>query len=301
MNNNHCTSYTGGRIGNFGNESSAEVERKHTIVQSLWTKPITDYNRLRETLFLAALSLEYAHRSGYKVNMHTDSLGIRLLRNFGYDKLCSTLATIPSSVPVDLFAAGKFYAMRAEGIGKVHVDIDVLLKKPGILDRFYTNRYIDCICQMEEDMPQVSHTNIITSMFQLGYPAATRPNWNGSMNTGVVGFNNPILAARYMNNYFDALKMYTKDVFDKYKAENPDAWMAFDFILEQVNLSCMSVGYNACTLLPTKEPSIIADKIGYQHLQGFYKWSDQPIIKRELQRLNPELYMKVIRNFAFLE
>lgn len=301
MNNNHCTSYTGGRIGNFGNESSAEVERKHTIVQSLWTKPITDYKRLRETLFLAALSLECAHRSGYKVNMHTDSLGIRLLRNFGYDKLCSTLASIPSSVPVDLFAAGKFYAMRAEGIGKVHVDIDVLLKKPGILDRFYTNRYIDCICQMEEDMPQVSHTNIITSMFQLGYPAATRPNWNGSMNTGVVGFNNPILAARYMNNYFDALKMYTKDVFDKYKAENPDAWMAFDFILEQVNLSCMSVGYNACTLLPTKEPSIVADKIGYQHLQGFYKWSDQPIIKRELQRLNPELYMKVIRNFAFLE
>lgn len=301
MNNNHCTSYTGGRIGNFGNESSAEVERKHTIVQSLWTKPITDYKRLRETLFLAALSLEYAHRSGYKVNMHTDSLGIRLLRNFGYDKLCSTLANIPSSVPVDLFAAGKFYAMRAEGIGKVHVDIDVLLKKPGILDRFYTNRYIDCICQMEEDMPQVSHTNIITSMFQLGYPAATRPNWNGSMNTGVVGFNNPILAARYMNNYFDALKMYTKDVFDKYKAENPGAWMAFDFILEQVNLSCMSVGYNACTLLPTKEPSIIADKIGYQHLQGFYKWSDQPIIKRELQRLNPELYMKVIRNFAFIE
>ena len=301
MNNNHCTSYTGGRIGNFGNESSAEVERKHTIVQSLWTKPITDYKRLRETLFLAALSLEYAHRSGYKVNMHTDGLGILLLRNFGYDKLCSTLANIPPGVPVELFAAGKFYAMRAEGIGKVHVDIDVLLKKPGILDRFYTNRYIDCICQMEEDMPQVSHTNIITSMFQLGYPAATRPNWNGSMNTGVVGFNNPILAARYMNNYFDALKMYTKDVFDKYKAENPGAWMAFDFILEQVNLSCMSVGYNACTLLPTKEPSIIADKIGYQHLQGFYKWSDQPIIKRELQRLNPELYMKVIRNFAFLE
>lgn len=100
MNNNYCTSYTGGRIGNFGNESSAEVERKHTIVQSLWTKPITDYKRLRETLFLAALSLEYAHRSGYKVNMHTDSLGVRLLSNFGYDKLCSTLASIPSSVPV---------------------------------------------------------------------------------------------------------------------------------------------------------------------------------------------------------
>ncbi len=283
--------YYNGGIGNWSEGSTQPVERKYVIVQSLWTKPITDKAKLRDTLFFTALSLEYAHRSGYKVHMHTDRQGMELLKKYGYEELLPTLEDIPKSVPTELFAAGKFFAMRAEGaLGKVHVDVDVLLKKPGVLDKFYKNNKIDVICQMEEDMPYVCHDNIILPMFILGYPVSTRPNWRGSMNTGIIGFNSPILASKYMSNYFEALGMYTVEQFEQYKKENAGACMFFDFILEQVNLSHMSTGFNVCTLLPTKEPHIVADKIGYQHLQGSAKWNDILKIKRKLRELNPKLY-----------
>lgn len=281
--------YYNGGIGSYAGFPTAAPERKYTIVQSLWTKPFTNLRRLRDELYIAAISLEYAHRSGYKVHMHTDSKGMQLLKNYGYEKLLPTLDSIPDSVPVELFAAGKFFAFQAEGtVGKLHIDTDVLLKNHGVLDRFYEDSKVDVMCQMEEDMPLVNHSAIIADMHILGYPASTRPDWNGSMNTGVIGFNNQELAAKYFGNYFDALSMYTQEQFDAYKEENPKASLKFDFILEQVNLSRMSIGYNVVTLVPTKDPSVVADKIGYQHLQGDEKWSAiaQVHIKSNLSVLN---------------
>lgn len=290
--------YYYGSIGSYVNfPDQPEESRKHTIIQSLWTRPITDKKRLKDTLFLCALSLECAHRCGYKVNMHTDNKGMQLLKTFGYDELLPTLQDIPASVPTELFAAGKWYAMFAEGfIGKIHMDVDIFLKKEGLLDRFYEDPHIDGICQMEEDMSQIDHTNIIIPMHILGYPSSTRPNWRGSMNTGIVGFNSPSLATKYMNNYGEALRMYTQEQFDKYKAEYPNHWLAFDFILEQVSLSYLSLGYNMYCLLPTKEPSYVADEIGYQHEQGANKWSASSLvkIKSNLNVLNHNLYVKAL-------
>lgn len=284
-------------IGSFeATVDGASAPAQFTIIQSLWTKPITSRARLKQTLFIAALSLAYAHRSGYKVHMHTDSFGAKLMKKFGYDKLCTTLDAIPPSVPTELFAAGKFYAMRAEGaIGKVHIDIDVFLKKTGILDCFYKNHRVDLICQQEEDIAIANHADKIKHMLVMGHPAATRPDWRGSINTGIVGFWHPALAARYMNNYFEALKIYTAEKFQAYKQQNPDACLLFDFILEQVNLSYMSIGYDVRTLVPTDNPTWVADKIGYQHLQGSDKWTPktQHTIRLLLAQLNNKLYHAV--------
>lgn len=286
-------------VGSFGGDTTTEkqVERKDIIVQSLWTKPITDVRKLRDTLWIAALSLEYAHRNGYKVHMHTDKYGASLLKGYGYEKLATTLEDIPATVPTELFAAGKYYAMKAEGIGKAHIDIDVYLKKPYLLDKFYTDRRVDVVCQMDEDMPLVHHEEKIKAMHVLGYPAYTRPCWQGSMNTGVIGFNNAVLAGKYMDNYRDALEMYTQEKFDAYKKENPKADMHFDFVLEQINLSYMSVGYNVWTLLPTKQPVEVCDKIGYQHLQGQSKWTANSLIQTKswLNKLNGKLYQYVLK------
>ena len=282
--------------GNIGSSSGSVIdkpkERKYVVVQSLWTKPLKDNRKLRDTMYICALSLAYAHRSGYKVHMHTDSKGYELLKGFGYDKIVKTLDSIPASVPTDLFAAGKFYAMKAEGtLGKVHIDTDVFIKKP-ILDKFYEDISMDAICQMEEDMPLIDHSDKIFHMHILGYPPTTRPNWQGSMNTGIVGFNNPVLAAKYFKNYFDALKIYTADKIDKYKSENGYGCMCFDFVLEQIELSYLSVGYNVYTLLPTKNPCFVADEIGYQHLQGGTKWTtgSRTIIRELLLKMDRSLY-----------
>lgn len=287
------TYYYGGSMGSYGGETPQPIERKYTIVQSLWTKPIKDKQRLKDTLYVAALSLAYAHRSGYKVHMHTDRQGMELLKNFGYEELLPTLDDIPNTVPTELFAAGKFFAMRAEGaLGKIHIDLDVYIKKPHILDRFYENYKVDVICQQDEDFNHDLYDVKAKHMHIIGYPFGTRPSWTSSLNTGVVGFNNPVLASKYMSNYFEALRMYTKDKFEAYKAENnvPSCDMLFDFILEQATLSYMSIGYNVLTLVPTKDASEVADKIGYQHDWGASKWEHMSLIRANLQRVDRELY-----------
>lgn len=264
-----------GNVGDFIHKEVRPAEkRRDTVIQSWWTRPCRG-NRdvVKAMLYMMALSLAYAHRSGYRVHMHTDGYGAELLKGFGYDNLLTTLDAMPESVPTELFAAGKFFALRAEGTGKVHIDTDVFLKMPGVLDAFYRSDNVDGICQMEEDMSLVDHSDKIQHMHIMGYPATTRPDWRGSMNTGIVGFNNAELMRRYTDNYFEALKIYTAERFAAYKRANGDANLYFDFILEQVELSFLSLNYNVYTLLPTKECCHVADKIGYQHLQGVGKWS----------------------------
>jgi len=274
--------YNSGDIGTTGGSViDKPKERKYVIVQSLWTKPLTDKKKFSYTMYICALSLAYAHRSGYKVHMHTDSRGYDLLKNYGYDKLEKTLDSIPASVPTDMFAAGKFYAMRAEGVlNKVHIDTDVFIKKP-CLDRFYEDISIDAICQQEEPLEWSEHSDKIYHMHILGYPSATRPNWRGSMNTGVIGFNNPVLAAKYFSNYFDALKLYTKERLDEYKKKYKLGVLMFDFILEQKQLSYLSIGHNVYALLPTRNACFVADEIGYQHLQGDTKWDAAGMKRRK--------------------
>lgn len=274
------------------------MEAKYTIIQSFWTKPVKDKDKLGQLLYIAGLSLTYAHKNGYKINMHTDSYGYELLKNFGYDNLYKTLDEIPDTVPIELFAAGKFYAMKAEGItGKIHIDFDVFIKKPHLLDRFYEDKTIDVIAQQEENYEESFqfYGDIINTMHIIGYPSTTRPNWKGIINVGVIGFNNEELANKYFNNYFNALNMYNQNDFNKYKGENRNLNLSFDFILEQTNLSYYSLGYNVYILVPSNNPSIVADQIGYQHLQGGIKWkrNSQIIIKQLLEDFSPKLYIMI--------
>lgn len=288
--------YYGDGIGSYGGEIS-QRERKYTIVQSLWTKPIKDKTKLKHILTIAALSLAYAHRSGYKVHMHTDSYGTKLLRGYGYEGLYTTLDAIPQSVPTELFAAGKFFAMEAEGgVGKVHTDLDVFLKKP-VLDVFYENKGIDLICQQEEPDEWSKHVSKRCNMFIMGYPTATRLAWKGSLNTGIVGFNNKALWNLYLENYREALQMYTQQKFDQYRKCNivGQNGLEFDFILEQITLSYISLGHNVHTLIPSDLSTMnkVADSIGYQHLQGGNKWEPSRIMKLRtiLANIDNGLYM----------
>ena len=297
--------YYNGKIGNLnGGDSGNANQQKYTIIQSLWTKPLKNKQKFSDLMFMCALSLEYAHRSGYKVHMHTDSVGYKLLRKFGYDRLYKTLDKIPDTVHTDFFAAGKFYAMKAEGmVGKIHIDVDVMLKKQGVLDKFYTDKRIDVIHQMEEDMSIIHHEDKIFHAHVLGYPPTTRPNWQGSFNTGIVGFNNQELANAYFNNYFEALEMYDTKTLDAYKAQGNYDSIFFDFLFEQITLSFLSRNYNAYALLPTKMPSEVADAIGYLHLQGSAKWSAQTMnwIREKLKKFNRPLYnmADVVSRIAF--
>lgn len=293
------SNYDYAAIGGFGGETvapgAAAKGKGYWIVQSLWTKPFEGREgQLRKILHIAALSLAYAHRSGYKVAMHTDSRGYKLLLRYGYDRLRKTLDSIPESVPTMMFAAGKYYAMEAEGfVGKVHVDVDVFLKQP-VLDVFYENKGIDLICQQDEVYDSREYDKKVKHMHVLGYPTCCRPGWQGSVNVGVMGFNDPILARRYFDNYKEGLDMYTAGMMEDYMAEQGLPYLFLDFILEQQTLSYMSQGCDVHALLPPRDASWVADKIGYQHLQGAGKYGEAVTyhVDQALQRLNKRLWQE---------
>lgn len=265
------------------------------IFQSWWSKPMAREN-IKNFLAISSLSLDYAHKSGYKVRMHTDTEGYKLLKHLGYDDIVLTLDKIPEDASTALFAQGKYYAMREEGVGKVHVDLDVFLKKP-CLDRFYEEKRFDIVAQSEE-WEYNSYEDKAMAMYILGYPVGVNPSSNQPVvNVGVIGFNNQEAMDKYLGVYFEALDMYTNEKLEKFKKEYVDLEVNLDFILEQTYLAQLAKNYNLLTLVNGSKThmSKCADLIGYAHIWGTTKYIIYDEILRRLQELNPKLYKTVMK------
>ena len=245
--------------------------KEKIIVQSFWTKP-TDKESLSLHLNLAALSLYYAHRSGYKVHMHTDSVGMELLKDYGYDSLLPTLDEIPSDIPECIFAYGKILAIEREPIGAVHIDLDVFIKKP-LLDRFFEDKTIDAVLQCEEIEIQDDIYERLRTFFRgYGYPPELAVDHTLPANVGVIGFNNLHLRDEYIRRY-KACANYYKEAREG----------MMDLFFEQVNVHYLveHYGYRAWYILGQigydhmDGVCDFCDRIGYQHLQGGYKHSSE--------------------------
>ena len=105
---------------------------------------------VKNSVYVAALSLKYAQNSGYYVVMYTDTYGYSLLKDLGYDEINTCLDEIPDSVvPYQFFAYPKFFAGLKEPLGSLHIDFDVFLKKPCV-DKFFNDKSIDVILQCKE-------------------------------------------------------------------------------------------------------------------------------------------------------
>lgn len=243
--------------------------KEKIIAQSFWTKPMG--NTLQMNLDLAALSLYYAHRSGYTVHMHTDSVGMLLLKDYGYDSLLPTLDDIPSDIPECIFAYGKILAIEREPIGAVHTDLDVFIKKP-LLDRFFEEKTIDAVFQCEEICETDDIYERLRTFFRgYGYPPELAIDYLLPANVGVIGFNNLHLRDEYVRRY--------KACADYYK-EAREGMM--DLFFEQVNAHYLveHYGYRAWYILGQIDYHHMegvcdfCDRIGYQHLQGGYKHTD---------------------------
>ena len=240
--------------------------KEKIITQSFWTKPMNDSLSLQ--LDLAALSLYYAHRSGYKVHMHTDSKGMELLKDYGYDSLLPTLDEIPSDIPECIFAYGKILALEREPIGAVHTDLDVFIKKP-LLDKFFEDKKIDVVLQCEEISIEDDIYERLRAFFrEYGYPPELAVDHLMSANVGVIGFNNQQLKDEYIRRY-KACANYYKEAREG----------MMDLFFEQINMHYLvgHYGYRVWYILGQIGAGYmdgvneLCDKIGYQHLQGGYK------------------------------
>lgn len=272
------------------------------IFHTLWTKPMRE-DRISVTLLCYAISFHYAKQLGAEVVLHTDSFGAELLSFIPYDEVYIDLDNIPQDI-TRFWAYGKLYATSREPLGSVHIDGDVFLKNPALIDYFKGD--FDLVTQSEEgDEWRTDYTYELsqTALLIEDLPHNLHLFYDKSYNCGVVQFNNKSLKKIYLDTYFDTVKRSLEDAaypgrekrikerFGKYGSIIPD------IIVEQQFLHELAQGYTTNTIL---NGDVCQDGIrkGYTHLCTAAKYEMQKELEQMLRELNPAI-LKQIRKIPY--
>lgn len=256
------------------------------IIQTFITSPMS-VDRLKKNIIIAALSLAYAHKSGYKVKMYTDSLGYSILKRLPYDEINTELDCIKLSKNT-LWSVVKYYALLKEPLKVIHTDFDVILKKPcldGLLDK------ADATCQIKEHIESIQPvyeqdrtfliSNNCKDLLDLSDPVKY------TYNVGIIGYNSESLRRAHAETI---MTLYER--FKDYDKTMP----ILDFYIEQAHLYNLSKkGYKIKPLIDNVtyfdlDYRIItecADNIGYCHLQSEVKYNSS-VMKKVIGLLKKE-------------
>ena len=279
---------------------------KHHFVHSLWTAPMqSDKRKLEVTALVYSLSVAYLKRFGCSINLHTDSLGKKLLGGIGYDHIYLTVEEIPTNISPKIFAYPKSMALEKEPVGTVHIDGDVFIKTEECLDRIF-NHDCECVVQSyETQLPwlQSAKTFMIPvlaeNLLSTGEKLEIR---DYDCNTGVIGFFNDELKNLYISNYQELAKKLSKYEY-LYLVNNQDGkFNCPDFVFEQQLILYLTRNKKVRCVLPvdsmpyTEERNEVAKQIGYTHLLGPTKY-DEDVIEKVKGRLEEfGLLEKVLKN-----
>lgn len=279
---------------------------KHHFVHSLWTTPMqSDKRKLEVTALVYALSVAYLKRLGCSINLHTDSLGKKLLDGIGYDHIYLSVGEISNTISPKIFAYPKSIALGKEPIGTVHIDGDVFIKTEECLNRIF-NHDCECVVQSAEtylDWVQASKSFMIPflneNLLSTGEKLEIR---DYDYNTGVIGFFNEELKNLYISNYQELAKKLSKYEY-LYLVNNQDGkFNCPDFVLEQQLILYLTRNKKVRCVLPVdsmpyiSERNEVAKQIGYTHLLGPTKY-DEDVIEKVKGRLEEfGLLEKVLKN-----
>ena len=274
------------------------------LVHSLWTAPMLNNERgqasrkqIVTTLFCFASSVVYAKRLGEDIHLYADDFGRKLLDFLPYDKI-DTL-DIPADFPTDFWAAGKFFALQKMQLGDIHIDGDVFLKTPELMEVINNRMLIsDLIVQSIENSwtcENEYYINCVNVIKDNGIVLPDNlPYIAPAYNCGLVGLNNAVLKEKYLQRYFKSVDIIKNHptALEQIRS-NKETWM--DLLIEQQHLFSLSKGYKVCNLLGSGEDAYINARIlGYQHLLGDEKWEQIDLIKKQLYLRDREIYNAVM-------
>lgn len=259
------------------------------IIQSFLTKTMSD-DRIHENLILAALSLSYAHENGYEVKMYTDSFGYELLKDFGYEEINTELDNIIDIEYIDkIINYVKYFALSKEPIGTFHIDYDVFLQNPNVLD----NLNGDIIVQSVQHITPIQYKYQI-DIYGLYKDDEILKDIDRSMfyNCGVVCFNNQSLFNTFYSKLTQFIENHKSSVIPKNICEFIEGSLLY-ILTKSYNVSML---YNDLIELPLTIQAIQIKKhfkeIGLCHLSGSDKYSNDCKLKcvMILMNKNPELF-----------
>ena len=246
-------------------------------------------------LKMAYASAKSIKEQGYPLVMYTDKLGAEILSGFPYDEI--VVLDIPEPVNPRMFAAIKYFALDKEPLGTIHVDYDIMLDKPCIKPK----EGWDLITQMKYTCKEfyLPQRKILD---EYGFPEAmTKIKLSPyPYCVGVIGFNNEELKQKFLDNYFDAVEMYSDKKIN----------LTIDLLFEQTFISSLvdEFGYNADFV--TEEKAVyyghpVSDKgiryfndynKGFKHFHAQSKWT-MPVLNEITKRLKKEEIALIDRNY----
>lgn len=284
---------------------------KNHFTHSLCTKLMAnDKDKLEANVYMFALSLTYLKKLGCTVNLHTDTLGARLLNGLGYDNIYLTANEIPQDISPKIFAYIKSMALQNEPLGTVHIDGDVLIKTEECLDIIF-NHNCDCVFQScETYIPWTNNGRSFMLPFLTENLLSTGKMlhiYDYDFNVGVIGFFNSDLKDLYIQNYQNLALSLSKYKY-LYLIDSGDySFYSFntpDLVLEQQLICNLTEESKVRFVLPVdsldyiKHRDLIATKIGYTHLLGASKYQPDVIekVKNKLKEIDSDCFYKVCEN-----
>lgn len=259
------------------------------IVHSFASSACSDKTFLMHMAYFV-LSCLYAKESGFNIKLHADNRTAEFLSVCPYDNIIADLEGIDWPAP-RLYAWSKFVSMKDEPLGTIHIDGDVFLKDPVLLEKMKFDEY-DCIVQNIE---------LPASPWGFGWKEASKsfenceyPEWanrkcNAMYNCGIIGFNNQTLKDKYFETYWDMV--------DQYRKYGTELCNVPDLIIEQQFLKDLTKDYKVKELLDFDDLTGSADNIGYQHVIGV-KGKELSKVLSLIKKHNLNIYNKIINCYG---
>lgn len=275
-----------------------------TLIHSFNTRPlaINCYDtggiaRMAGNIWYFALSMAYAHSIGARIELHTDSLGERLLGFLPYDAVHLTLDAMDPDISPRFWAASKVLALEAAAPGSIHIDGDVFIKKAAVLEAIEACPEAGVVVQtVEVDYPWYP---LEAERFKAIEPTCRACgidlcDLSRAFCTGILGFRSRSLLRRWAEAYRAMARAYTDAYRDRIDTD-AFAGVTPDLITEQLAICQLAraEGVEAFDLLGDRTfDKSFTVALGYQHMITACKFSYLPQVKTILRSRFPEIYSK---------
>lgn len=269
------------------------MHKEPRIIYSLSAFPLINNrwfqgNKLKETIYMTALSVLYSHLWYEDIELYVDETAYKYL----YMLPCKvTLINIDKHK--ELWMKSKIHAMAQQNKPFVHIDTDVFITKK--IDFNFKN----CLLERKEGTYKYHYKNQVA--FFSKYTSHLE-HWHTdlgySFSCGILGFNNMELKNEFINAYY-ALE----DIFIRNRSSyQPLKERGYEpcIVIEQYNLASLLNSKNIKPNLLIKgttleKQSEAAKSMGYNHLFGIakYRKSIAEEIEHQLYKIFPYWYAQV--------
>ncbi len=263
------------------------------IIYSLDTKPLINNrwkmgNKLKETIYMTALSVLYSHLWYDEVELYVDETAYEFL----YMLPCR-VTKISKNSNQELWMRSKIQAIELQNKPFIHLDTDVFIKKK--IDFEFDKIILE---RRESDY----HKHYAEQVHFFNKYTNQLPYWHNNLqrtySCGVLGFNNLLLRDKFVSAYYQLEKIYEthRDAYQPLKEFGYEPCI----VIEQYNLAVL-LNYHKITpnlLLKGEgidEHAKYAEQIGFSHLFGIKKYHPNIVseIEDRLQRIFPFWYEQV--------